>query len=69
MSLALGVVVDVFLAEAGEINTVEAGMEAAEVGATHVTRTRLGLRRQREGEGRREINIYYHLEWRYLPQL
>ena len=69
MSLALGVVVDVFLAEAGEVNAVQAGMEATEVGATHVTRTRLGLQRQREGEGHTEINVYYHSVWGYLHQL
>lgn len=36
---ALGVLVDVFFGKAGEEDTVEAGVESVEVGATHVADT------------------------------
>lgn len=36
MPFALGMFVDVFLGEAGEEDTVEAGVESVEVGSAHV---------------------------------
>lgn len=39
MSFALGVIVDVFLGEAGEEDTVEAGVESVQVSAARVADT------------------------------
>lgn len=46
MPLVLGMLVDVFFGKAGEEDAVEAGVEPVEVGATHVTDTRLGLKEE-----------------------
>lgn len=54
MPLVLGMLVDVFFGKAGEEDTVEAGVESVEVGATHVTDTRLGLKQKNKQETRRE---------------
>lgn len=52
MSLVFCVLVDVFLRKAAEKDTVETRMESVQVGATHVTDTRLGLERERHTQGR-----------------
>lgn len=39
MPLVLGMFMDMFFGKAGEEDTVEAGVESVEVGATHVTET------------------------------
>lgn len=50
MSLVFCVLVDVFLCKTAKKDTVETGVEPVQVGAAHVTDTRLGLKRGREGE-------------------
>lgn len=47
MSLALGMLVDVFFGKAGKVDAVKAGVESVEVGAAHVADTRLGLEGKR----------------------
>lgn len=42
--------VDVFLRKTAEKDAVETGVESIQVGATHVTDTRLGLERNMGGE-------------------
>lgn len=49
MSLVFRVLVDVFLRKTAEKDTVETGVEPVQVGATHVTDTRLGLEEKKKG--------------------
>lgn len=54
MSLVFCVLVDVFLRKTAKKDTVETRVESVQVGATHVTDTRLGLERKtrrKEGVG------------------
>lgn len=48
MSLVFRVLVDVFLRKTAEKDTVETGVEPVQVGATHVTDTRLGLEEKKK---------------------
>lgn len=61
MSLVFRVLVDVFLREAAEKDAVETRVEPVQVGATHVTDTRLGLERKQTrgrttGKERRRVS-------------
>lgn len=56
MSFVFGVLVNVFLGEAAEEDAGEAGVEPVQVGAAHVTDTRLGLQGAREGHRLRITN-------------
>lgn len=49
MPLVFGVLVDVFLRKTAEKDAVETRVESVQVGATHVTDTRLGLGKKRGG--------------------
>lgn len=49
MSLVFCVLVDVFLRKTAEKDAVETRVESVQVGATHVTDTRLGLERKTQG--------------------
>lgn len=51
MSLVFRVLVDVFLRKTAEKDTVETGVEPVQVGATHVTDTRLGLEKKKRKGG------------------
>lgn len=54
MPLVFGVLVDVFLRKTAEKDAVETRVEPVQVGATHVTDTRLGLERNsKRGKGGR----------------
>lgn len=53
MPLVFCVLVDVFLRKTAEKDAVETRMESVQVGATHVTDTRLGL--ERNTRGRKEV--------------
>lgn len=55
MSLVFRVLVDVFLREAAKKDAVETRVEPVQVGATHVTDTRLGLERKQTRGGQREV--------------
>ena len=51
--------VDVFLRKTAEKDAVETRVESVQVGATHVTDTRLGLERNTKGEtgGERTVSV------------
>lgn len=58
MSLVFCVLVDVFLREAAKKDAVETRVEPVEVGATHVTDTRLGLERKQTRGGQRGESVW-----------
>lgn len=51
MSLVFCVLVDVFLRKTAEKDAVETRVKSVQVGAAHVTDTRLGLERKTQGGG------------------
>lgn len=52
MPLVFGVLVDVFLRKTAEKDAVETRVESVQVGATHVTDTRLGLGKKKKKQQR-----------------